>query len=249
MEMSGKPLERLLCLTVTMLIHDTILSELRKMEASEQIHILYACESGSRAWGFPSSDSDYDIRFIYIRTKDWYLSIDDKRDTIEQLINESLDISGWDIRKALKLFRKSNPPLLEWLQSPIIYIEEHDIARQLRSLSSEFFSSRALLHHYLSMAKGNYREYLQGEQVRAKKYLYVLRPILACKWIEENGTVPPMEFSKLVDSHIPDGLLVQAIHELLCKKKSEGELNLIPRVDIINSSKMNWGIFPSIVAQ
>ena len=100
-----------------------ILKRIAEVEATENVTIFYACESGSRAWGFPSADSDYDVRFIYLRKPDWYLSIDveDKRDVIERPINDELDISGWDLRKALKLLWKSNPPLLEWLVSPIVY--------------------------------------------------------------------------------------------------------------------------------
>jgi predicted nucleotidyltransferase len=104
-------------------INKLILEQLEQIEQEEQVTILYACESGSRAWGFPSQDSDYDVRFIYLHKPEWYLSIYDKRDVIERPINNMLDINGWDLRKALNLFRKSNPPLLEWLQSPIQYKE------------------------------------------------------------------------------------------------------------------------------
>ena len=100
-------------------------SRLIEIEAKNAIKIVYACESGSRAWGFPSANSDYDVRFIYIRPVDWYLSIYEKRDVIEYPIDEQLDISGWDLKKALQLLRKTNPPLLEWLGSPIVYLEEY----------------------------------------------------------------------------------------------------------------------------
>lgn len=102
-------------------IRREILARLKQIEKDEDVDIFYACESGSRAWGFPSADSDYDVRFIYSRPTDWYLSIDEKRDVIELPIVDEIDISGWDVKKALKLLRKSNPPLLEWLQSPIVY--------------------------------------------------------------------------------------------------------------------------------
>lgn len=213
---------------------DKIITELAQMEARESIRILYACESGSRAWGFPSKDSDYDVRFIYIHPLDWYLSISDKRDVIEIPINDVLDINGWDIRKALKLFRKSNPPLLEWLQSPITYWEKYSIAQQIRELSPLTFSPRSCMFHYLNMAKGNFREYLQGERVKVKKYFYVLRPVLACIWIEQKNTMPPMEFESLVNTLVPGGLLKQEIETLLARKKAGDELNLEPRIQIIN---------------
>jgi len=212
-----------------------IMNELRNIEQQENVRILYACESGSRAWGFPSRDSDYDVRFVYIRPVDWYLSIFDKRDVIERPISSMLDISGWDLKKALLLFRKSNPPLLEWLQSPIVYEDNYTVADRIRSLSPLSFSPRSCLYHYLHMAQRNYRDYLQGETVRLKKYLYVLRPILACEWIERYGAMPPMEFHRLVDELIPaDSELSRAVQTLLERKASGEELDEEPRIPSIN---------------
>ncbi len=198
-----------------------IMSELQKIEKEEKVKILYACESGSRAWGFPSKDSDYDVRFIYIRPVEWYLSIFDKRDVIERPINNMLDINGWDLKKALQLFRKSNPPLLEWLQSPIKYYESYSIAEQIRGISPLTFSPKSCMYHYLNMAKGNYREYLQGEQVKIKKYFYVLRPILACCWIEKYNSMAPIQFDRLVESLIPkESELYGIVQQLLVRKKA-----------------------------
>lgn len=216
-------------------IREVIAEQLDRLEREEQIRILYACESGSRAWGFPSQDSDYDVRFLYIREPDWYLSIYEKRDVIERPISDKLDISGWDLRKALNLYRKSNPPLLEWLQSPIRYAEKYSVTEQLREISPLTFSPKSCMYHYLNMARGNYREYLQGEQVRIKKYFYVLRPVLACEWIERYGEMPPMEFDILVERLIPrDGELRQAVEQLLIRKKSGEELDYEPRLNPIN---------------
>lgn len=208
--------------------------ELKRIEEMHNVRILYACESGSRAWGFPSKDSDYDVRFIYINHPDWYLSIDDKRDVIELPINDLLDINGWDIRKALKLFRKSNPPLQEWLLSNIVYYQKYDFINDLRALSSEVFSPISCFYHYLNMARNNYREYLQGDQVKIKKYFYVLRPVLACKWIEQHNTMPPILFKDLVESILLEGDLKTQINILLDRKIQGEELNLEPRVNIIN---------------
>jgi uncharacterized protein len=211
-----------------------ILNGLKEIEEQAEVRIIYACESGSRAWGFPSRDSDYDVRFIYLHPLDWYLSITEKKDVIEQPINDLLDINGWDLRKALKLFRKSNPPLLEWLQSPIVYLEKYSIPQKIRNLSPLTFSPKSCMYHYLSMAKGNFREYLQGELVKTKKYFYVLRPILACLWIESKNTMPPMEFEVLVSSLLPDGALKNEIQELLRRKKAGDELSLEPKIEVIN---------------
>lgn len=212
-----------------------ISEQLDRLEREEHIRILYACESGSRAWGFPSRDSDYDVRFIYIRQPEWYLSIFDRRDVIERPISDRLDISGWDLRKTLNLYRKSNPPLLEWLQSPIRYAEKYSVAEQLRSISPLTFSPKSCMYHYLNMARGNYRMYLQGEQVRIKKYFYVLRPVLACEWIARYDEMPPMEFDVLVERLIPESSeLRRVVEELLVRKKSGEELDYEPRLNPIN---------------
>jgi uncharacterized protein len=213
-----------------------IINRLLEIERQEKVQIFYACESGSRAWGFPSKDSDYDVRFLYLRQKNWYLSIDveEKRDVIECPINAELDISGWDLRKALKLFQKSNPPLLEWLNSSIIYLEKFTIAHQLRSLIPEFYSPKVSLYHYLHMAQGNFREYLRGDIVWIKKYFYVLRPLLAIRWIESKSEIVPMEFDVLVEQLIDSAELKQAIDNLLERKKQGQELDREPRIEIIS---------------
>ncbi|WP_042199585.1 nucleotidyltransferase domain-containing protein [Paenibacillus camerounensis] len=213
-----------------------IIRQLRAIEAEENVRILYACESGSRAWGFPSKDSDYDVRFLYIRRPEAYLSIFEPRDVIERPISNLLDINGWDLKKALLLFRKSNPPLLEWLQSGIRYEEKYSVAESLRRISPLGFSPKSGIYHYLNMAKGNYRTYLQGSEVKIKKYFYVLRPLLACSWIEQFNEVPPLEFSMLVETLIPGGTpLREAVNQLLTRKMSGEELSIEPRIEVINN--------------
>jgi len=217
-------------------VKQEILDRLNDIETEEGVSIFYACESGSRAWGFPSEDSDYDVRFLYLRPSDWYLSIDleSKRDVIERPINDLLDISGWDLRKALQLFRKSNPPLLEWLNSPIVYQEKGSISQVLRDLIPEYYSRVKCMHHYLHMAQGNFREYLRGDIVWVKKYFYVLRPILAIKWIETRSDAVPMEFGKLVDSCVESNELKTSINTLVEQKRAGQELDRQPRIDIIS---------------
>lgn len=211
-----------------------IQTELQNLEKQHDIKILYAVESGSRAWGFASTDSDWDVRFIYIHREDWYLSIDDKKDSVEIMLPNDLDLSGWELRKALKLFRKSNPPLLEWVNSPIVYHEEKNVIAQFRGLMTEYFNPKSCLHHYLHMAEGNFREYLQRDLVRTKKYFYVLRPVLACQWIEETDTMAPTEFQKLFDAQIKDGELKNEIENLLARKRSGDELGEEPKIQVLN---------------
>ncbi|MBS1554797.1 MAG: nucleotidyltransferase domain-containing protein [Bacteroidetes bacterium] len=174
-----------------------IKQSLSEIETRNKVNIVFACESGSRAWGFASPDSDYDVRFIYVHPKEYYLSVDEQRDVIELPINDLLDINGWELRKALRLFRKSNGSLYEWLQSPVVYSQNNEFVDDLKNLMPHYFSPRATMHHYLSMAKTVFENDLAGGEVRLKKYFYALRPILACRWIADRIEVPPMEFGKL----------------------------------------------------
>ncbi len=207
---------------------------LEAIERQEEVRILYACESGSRAWGFPSADSDYDVRFIYAHPPEWYLSIQERRDVIERPLENLIDESGWDIRKALNLLRKSNPPLLEWIQSPIVYRADAAFLDALKSVMVAYYSPRQCMHHYLHMAQGNIREYLKGERVWVKKYFYVLRPLLACRWIEAGLGVVPIKFDRLIDGVELGPELRAAIQRLLTDKLVGREMDDGPRVPIFH---------------
>ena len=213
-------------------MRDLIIQKLKEIEQTENIRILHAVESGSRAWGFPSPDSDYDVRFIYVRPPEFYLKLEKTRDVIELPINDMLDINGWDLNKALRLLHSSNPTLFEWMSSPVIY-HQTEFIDQLQPIMDQYFSCKSGLYHYLSMADGNYRDYLKGDIVRAKKYFYVLRPILACKWILRTHTKPPMLFSELADAELAEALK-PAVNRLLDIKMNTPEIKEIPRVCEIN---------------
>ncbi len=216
-------------------IEATIAAQLETIATQAQITILYACESGSRAWGFPSPDSDYDVRFIYLRPLEWYLSIDDRPDTLDLPIDSLLDINGWDLRKALRLFKGSNSAIYEWIQSPIIYRSQGNLPTELLNLANSYYSARAGIHHYLNMTTNCDREYLQADTVRLKKYFYALRPILAAKWIVEYRTFPPMVFSKLLPL-ISDRLDVLAeIDRLLTIKATASESTMVAASSILNN--------------
>ena len=205
------------------------------IEREHDVRILYACESGSRGWGFDSADSDWDVRFIYCHPRDWYLSVEERRDVIELPIDDLLDVNGWDLRKSLRLMKKSNPVLLEWLSSPIVYREEVEVMAAYRSLAADFYQPAACLHHYLHMAKRNFREYLQGETVWLKKYFYVLRSALACLWIERELGVVPMTFDELVAGVVNDGELRSHIARLAELKRSGAEMDSGVRIPAIYS--------------
>ena len=217
-------------------IKSQIEDELREIERVEDVRILLAVESGSRAWGFPSRDSDYDVRFVYIRRPEWYLSVDLelRRDVIERPITDDLDISGWDLRKALRLFAKSNPPLLEWLDSPIVYAAILDFRRLLRGHLLAFYSPVSSVYHYLHMAQGNHRDYLKGDVVWLKKYLYALRPLLAIRWIEQDRGAVPMEFDRLLATVEDSPELVRDIRALVGRKMAGDELDRGPAIPSIS---------------
>ena len=214
------------------IIKDLIIQKLKEIEQAENIRILHAVESGSRAWGFPSPDSDYDVRFIYVRNPEFYLKLEKTRDVIELPINDMLDINGWDLNKTLRLLHSSNPTLFEWMSSPVIY-RQTEFIDQLRPIMDAYFSCKSGLYHYLSMAERNYKEFLQGDSVKVKKYFYVLRPILACKWILRTHTKPPMLFGQLADAELEE-VLKPVVDRLLDLKMNTPEIKEIPRVAEIN---------------
>ena len=209
-----------------------ILEELQKIEQMHNVKIIMAIESGSRAWGFASPDSDYDVRFIYVRKKEDYLKLEGMRDVIEWKLDEVLDINGWDIRKALQLLHKSNPTIFEWCASPIVYLSTTDFD-VLKKAMPGYFSEKKALYHYWHMAQTNYREYLKGEEVRIKKYLYVLRPLLAAQWILDKKVAPPMLFDELVDAELDEELRPE-LNCLLEMKKTLPEMGMAPKVQVFN---------------
>ncbi len=214
-------------------MRDKIIQELHDIEKNKNIKILYACEAGSRVWGFASKDSDFDIRFIYIHKKPWYLSLNEKqKNTIEKFSNNKLfDFAGWECRKALNLFAKSNPPLIEHLYSPVVYMGgELTFRDRLILLLNEYYSSTACMYHYFHMAQGNLREYLKGDKVWLKKYLYAIRPLLSCIWIENYGDRRvPSDINKLLYL-LPTDKLKQEVAKLIERKKNGDELSMGPKI-------------------
>ena len=201
---------------------DTILKKLDEIEKDNDVKILFAIESGSRAWGFASPDSDYDVRFVYAHPTDRYLSIHDGKEHIELPVNAVLDIGGWDIRRTLRYIAKTNAIIYEWYQSPIIYRTHTTLLQDLNEIGNDYFSPQAAMHHYLGMAVNTFEGSLRGEKVKLKKYFYALRPVLAARWIWKKGSVPPMEFDKLRE--MEDGKAINnEIDELLRIKATADE--------------------------
>jgi len=204
-------------------IRREIEATLIRVEREHDVRILFACESGSRGWGFASPDSDYDVRFIYAHKLDWYLTVFPGRDVIELPINEVYDVSGWDLRKALGLLRNGNATLVEWLSSPVIYRADEDFMAAMRAAANQVHRPERAYHHYLHMASKNYREHLRGDIVKLKKYLYVLRPLLACLWIEQARGPVPMRFQDMVDAIVTETDVKDAIADLLIIKRRANE--------------------------
>ncbi len=215
----------------------SIIEKLRQVEIDQDVHILFAVESGSRAWGFPSPDSDYDVRFIYAHSSDWYLSLTPGRDVIELPLDEVYDINGWDIRKALSLLLKPNPVMLEWLSSPIRYMWNDNICDALTLFSQKTAPDPACLYHYLHIGDQQWRTYIDGkDEVNLKKYFYIIRPAMALKWIREHPNIPaPMNFQALVKGCDLEASLCSALDALLLAKSKSKEIGLAPRVAVIDA--------------
>ena len=220
-------------MSITESITEQILSSLSAIESERKVRIPIAVESGSRAWGFASQDSDYDVRFIYIRPVEDYLRIRPMRDVIELPLTEVLDINGWDLVKALNLFRASNPPLLEWLRSPIVYRESGELASDLRELSQTHFSPRRMTYHYLSMAKRNWLDHVDGkDEIRPKKLLYALRPLFCIRWLEQRNSPPPTSIHTQIEGIELSKAVLDDIAELIALKKTglEGDAKAVSPV-------------------
>lgn len=207
-----------------------IIEKLKEIENEKKVEILFAVESGSRAWGFASPDSDFDIRFIYKHDIEYYISLWEKPDVIEFMTEDDLDGSGWDLSKMLKLLAKSNASLLEWLHSPVVYFENEAFIAPVRELAKECFSPIACLHHYLGTTK-NFMDVCQAESVKLKSYFYALRTALAGRWIIEKNTFPPVDFLELLPiAPIP---IQEKVYELMALKAQKDESYLHPKESLI----------------
>ena len=198
-----------------------MMAQVRAFEKEKNISLLYVCESGSRAWGFPSPDSDYDVRFIYKHPKDWYLSLRKRKDTIEYMPDKVRDYNGWELRKALTLLRKSNAGLLGWLYSPIVYWMNDAFLCGMQELAKDCYSPIAVMHHFLSMNR-KYTAGCEEGDAKLKHYFYALRTAFLCKWIAEKKEVPPVRFTDTWEA-IGDAVVLDHVRELMELKKQKEE--------------------------
>lgn len=205
-----------------------IRNKLEEIEREENVQVILAVEAGSRAWGFAAPDSDYDVRFIYVRKPEDYVKLDPVRDVIEWQLDDVYDISGWDLQKALRLMHNSNPAVQELCNSRIVY-KENELAEPFRQLAEEHFLQKRALYHYLSMTRRPYDRHLSGESVYTKKYFYALMPLLAAKWVADRHTSPPMSFDELVRAEL-EPELIPAVEALLKLKRETPDLGRGPKI-------------------
>lgn len=220
-------------------MEELIGQKLQEIEKKEQIKILHAVESGSRSWGFASPDSDFDVRFIYVHPMEYYLRLQEEKDFISWELNEVLDIVGWDLFRVLRYAHKSNATVFEWSASPVVY-DTTEIWEQIRDVIRGYFSEKSCMYHYYGTARKNAMEHLQGEQVSYKKYFYVLRPLLSCKWIEERSCPPPVLFSELQEAVLEEDLrpAVQSLLEQKARMLESDKGERIEALDVYIEQKL-----------
>lgn len=199
---------------------DQILKKLQEVEHKYNVEILFAVESGSRAWGFASPDSDFDIRFVYKRKMEKYLSLWDSKDSIEFMTEDDLDGSGWDLKKATLLLAKSNASFLGWLFSPIVYLNRGGTLDAMKQLAIENFNPVSGFYHYVGMNKGFY-EQLDSKDLKIKAFFYATRTAFCANWILKNETIPPVLFQNLYS--LIDEESARSLNELIERKAQTKE--------------------------
>ena len=204
-------------------INSTILSYLEDIEHQYNVRVLLAVESGSRARGLFSDESDWDVRFVYVNKLDWYLNVNEGRDVIEEMFDDNIDMVGWELRKTLRLFQKSNPSLMEWLHSPVIYRADEDFLSRMRAMEPVYFNPIKTMYHYESLYIKHDKRYLQDSTNPLKRFLHYLRGILSCRWLEQHKTMPPVLFSELVKATVDDDSIRQKINVLIALKRQTKE--------------------------
>lgn len=203
-------------------VFSEVQTHLSEIERQHNVTVIQAIESGSRAWGFPSPDSDYDVRFVYAHPKDWYISLYDKRDVIELPINAELDIAGWDLRKALQLANNANAVIQEWVTSPIVYKQSAQHST-LADLVSRAFNPLGSYHHYRSMAKKAYFDIQNSDKKKLKRFFYFARATLSAKWIAEKQSMPDIVFINVLRDLFNNTEIVQDVTDLITQKSRESE--------------------------
>ena len=214
-------------------IYNAITQKLRETETTHKVKIPLAIESGSRGWGFASPDSDYDCRFVYVHERDWYLSVIEKHDTIEYAADKVFDVNGWDLRKFIAHIVKSNAVMFEWLSSNEVYFRDEEITALLRQLAEQFFNPVSVSHHYLSLAFKKYKEIIEADAAKLKKYFYILRPLANLRFIEQHGKMPYMEYFRTLAEIEIEKTVSNEITSIAEIKKTVDESYVMPKNEIL----------------
>ena len=219
------------------MIEPLIAERLAAIEATHDVRILLAVESGSHACGYASPGSDYDVRFIYAHPMDWYFAVDleERRDVLEFPIEGDIDLHGWDVRKALRLLWRSNPTAVEWLQSPIVYQEAGSFAASARALLPRIYSLNRGFYHHRKIAKNDFRTHLRASPLQHKKYFYVLRSLLTVLWLERHAAPPPLALPQLLSLLDPRSEALAAIEHLLAARQITPDLGMGPPIPAIHA--------------
>lgn len=216
------------------------------IECEENARILFAVESGSRAWGFHSPDSDFDARFIYVRREDDYLSLSQPRDVIETPLVDLMDVNGWDLGKALRLMIKGNSVVHEWLASPIVYRAKPKFVDALTPIARAWRSTYADAHHYYGLLATQRGRHIAGrDTVNLKKYFYAVRPAIALQWLRERGDPPPMDLPGLLRGVWLPAAAASALEDLRQAKKASSEVGegaRIEALDVYIDEQAAWGV-------
>lgn len=198
-------------------MENIILGHLHDIEREHDVKVLLAVATGSRAWGWASPSSDWDVRFIYVHKPEWYFKIEPQRDVIEKVTGDNVDLAGWELRKALYLLKRSNPSLLEWLNSPTVFCLDEEFGRRIHEIEKDYFNPIKSMYHY----NGMYNNYNERYLDTIKGVIYYLRGVLSCKWIETKLSLPPTRFSELVDGTVEDKKIRSMIDNVIKIKKGE----------------------------
>jgi hypothetical protein len=223
-----------------------VMRRLGEVVRNNDVRLLFAVESGSRAWGFHSPDSDFDCRFIYVRHEDSYLSFAQPRDVIETPIEGLFDINGWDLAKALRLMIKGNSVVHEWLASPHVYVANDRFLAALAPIARAWRSAYADAHHYHGLLATQRGRHIAGrDEVNLKKYFYAVRPAMALQWLRERGDAPPMDLPSLLDGLELPSDVAAALEALRQAKRLSSEVGIGPRIVVLDDyieEQAQWGL-------
>ena len=226
----------------------TIYSHLHNIEKEYGIKVLLAVQSGSRALGLESSNSDWDVCYLYIHKTRWYEQPEDHRHVIERVFDDCIDTYGWELRDALSYLKLSNLTILEWLNSPNSYIVHAPLYKRLNEIGRTFFIPQRMISFY-NRTYNKLNERFLSEKGRIKEFLYYLRGVLACKWVENRNSIPPMDFTYLMDKTVDDEIIRSKVMDLIkIKKSGKNYDNVAVDIDLIETVRQ-WAEYYDALAK